>query len=188
MHPPLRHDELLLRPLVADDAPGLYAAVHSSIVSLSYWFPWCHPDYALSDAQAWVAQGIAAWEERTGFPMGIFDEHDGALLGCVGLSQVDRVNSSANLGYWVGEPHRGKGIATRAALLCASLAFENLGFERLEIVALVHNRASQRVAEKVGATRAAFARDRLVFQGRPAAAFVYSLTPADAHHRHADPR
>lgn len=174
----LRDGEILIRPLAAEDAPRLYSAVRGSIGSLSYWFPWCHPDYALSDAQEWVARGMEDWESRTAFPLGVFDNRNEDLLGCVGLSQIG-VDQSANLGYWVGEPHRGKGIATRAVVLCASLAFEDLGLDLLEIVALVQNRASQRVAEKVGARRDALVRDRLMFQGRPAAAFVYLLTPGD---------
>ena len=175
-----RHDDdIVLRPYAAADAPALHAAVRDSLASLSHWLPWCHADYSLADAEAWIAHCMQAWEDRTEFPFGIFDRRSGEVLGGVGLNRVNRVDRSANLGYWVGEAHRGRGIATRAVTGAAAIGFGELGLVRLEIVALTDNLASQRVAEKAGATREAEARNRLIFQGRPARAVVYSLIPGD---------
>lgn len=174
-----QNGEILVRPLVDVDAPLLYRAVIDSIESLSYWLPWCHPGYSPSDAEAWVAHSISAWENQNEFPLGIFSDQSGELLGSVGLSQVNRANRCANLGYWVSQRHRGKGVATRAVSLAASIGFEDLGLVRLEIVTLLHNHASQRVAEKLGATREVEARNRLLFQGQPAVGIVYSLIPGD---------
>jgi RimJ/RimL family protein N-acetyltransferase len=70
-------------------------------------------------------------------------------------------------------------VATVAARAAALLGFGMLGLTRLEIVVLPHNAASQRVAEKLGALREVEARNRVLFQGRPAAAVVYSLVPGD---------
>src|SRR5690606_25989665 len=140
-----------------------------SIDSLSYWLPWCYSGYSLRDAEEWVAHCIMAWENRTEFPLGIFDSQSRDFLGGTGLNRINAADRSANLGYWVSEPHRGKGIATRAVALAASIGFEDLGCVRLEIVALPHNRSSQRVAEKLGAIREVEARNKLIFQGQPTA-------------------
>jgi RimJ/RimL family protein N-acetyltransferase len=174
-----RDHGILVRPLVAGDAPALYQAVRASVDSLSYWLPWCHSDYSLADAEAWVVYSEAGWARQSEFPLGVFDEASGALIGCTGLSQVNGVNRLANLGYWIGEPHRGRGIATCAVALTAAIAFEELGFVRLEIVVLPHNRSSLRVAEKIGAKRETEARNRLIVQGRPSNALVFSLIPGD---------
>jgi len=174
-----RDDGILVRPLIVGDAVALHDAVRGSIATLSYWLPWCHPDYSLADAEAWVAYSLAAWRKQSEFPLGVFDVHNGELIGCTGLSQVNGVNRSANLGYWIGEPHRGRGIATRAVALTAAIAFEELGLVRLEIVVLPHNRSSLRVADKLGATREVEARNRLMFQGQPSPAIVHSLIPSD---------
>lgn len=149
------------------------------MASLSYWFPWCHPGYSLADAQARIAHCIDAWERRAEFSFGIFCASGGALFGCVGLNRIDHAHQSANLGYWVGERYRGRGIATTAAVSVASIGFEDLSFVRLEIVTLAVNLASLRVAERLGATREAEARNRLMLRGQPANAIVYSLIPGD---------
>lgn len=174
-----RDHELLIRPLVTADVRPLYQAVRGSVASLSYWLPWCRPDYSLADAEAWVAHSQDAWTRQNGFAFGVFDGHTGELLGGSGLSQVNGLNRSANLGYWIGEPQRGRGIGTRAAALTAAIGFDELDLIRLEIVVLPQNTASLRVAQKLGAMREAAARNRLMFQGRPSSAIVYSLIPGD---------
>jgi RimJ/RimL family protein N-acetyltransferase len=174
----LAQGNILVRPLTDDDTAALHRAVHASIDSLSYWLPWCHADYSEVDAAEWIAYSIRAWEARNGFPLGVFDR-SGELIGGVGLSHVDRTSNMANIGYWVSAPHCGKGVATTAARLAARIGFEELGFTRLEIVVLTENLVSHRVAMKLGATRETEARNRLMFQGRPANAVVYSLIPGD---------
>lgn len=125
-----------------------------------------------------------AWEHRAEFPLGIFSSNGGEILGGVGLNHVNQVRRAANVGYWVSEPHRGRGVATRAVALAVSIGFEDLQLARLEIVTLLHNQASQRVAEKLGATCEAVARNRLMFQGKPATAMVYSLMHGDMATNH----
>ena len=171
-------DSVLVRPLAMDDAASLHRAVRESVESLSYWFPRCHAGYSLADATQWIEHGLASWENRTEFPLGVFDA-DGEVIGSTGINHIDRVHNLGNLGYWVRDAARSRGVATTAARAAALLGFNVVGLTRLEIVVLPHNTASQRVAEKLGAVREVEARNRVLFQGRPAAAVVYSLIPGD---------
>lgn len=170
-----------VRPLAAGDDGALHAAVRESLDSLSYWFPWCGPGYGPADARARVEYCLHAWQQRTEFAFGIFD--DSRLLGCAGLNQVDHARRSANLGYWVGVPSRGQGVATEAAYQVARFGFDELGCQRLEIAMLPENHASQRVAERIGATRSGDAWRMVPFGGGEARAMVYELTPATLRSR-----
>ena len=170
--------DVLVRPLAVGDAPALHAAVRASIASLAQWFPWAHAEYALSDAETRISHCVAARERGEEFAFGIVGA-DGELLGCVGLNQVNRAHRSANLGYWIGETHRGRGIATDAARQVAATGFGELDLVRIEIVTLPGNAASQRVAEKLGAMREGEFRSRLVVRGEPVDAVVFSLVPRD---------
>lgn len=164
-----------IRPFAAADAAALHAAVRDSIASLSALFPWCSPDYSLADAQARVAACVAAWRDGTEYPFGIFEGD--TLLGCVGLNQLDRDARSANLGYWIGERHRGRGLATQAAAWTADWGFRELGLARIEILVLPHNVPSLRVAEKLGAVREGIAPGRIALQGGRADAVLFALSP-----------
>lgn len=173
-----RHGDILVRPLATDDIASLHRAVRGSIDSLSYWLPWCHEGYSASDAAQWVRHAIACWESGSAFPLGVFDPA-GEVIGGTEISDVNRADGIGNIGYWTCDAARNRGVATTAARASALLGFNELGLTRLEIVVLAQNLASRRVAEKLGAVREAEARNRLRFQGRPAAAVVYSLVPGD---------
>jgi RimJ/RimL family protein N-acetyltransferase len=168
-----------LRRLIPADAPSFYAAVRDSIDELTHWMPWCSKDYALSDAEGWIRTAGDMWDAGTEYPLGIFDATTGEVVGGTGVNHINRAYRMGNIGYWVSSKHTGQGIARFAARQSAVLGFGELGLTRLEIVALTHNKASQRVAEAVGARLECEARNRLYFQGAPHSAFVYSLVPDD---------
>jgi len=78
-------------------------------------------------------------------------EFKGELAGCIGLTkQVDVYRLTAELGYWIGEPYWGLGIATKAVELVTAYGFEKLGLVRLYSGVFDFNKASQRVLEKAG--------------------------------------
>ena len=78
-------------------------------------------------------------------------EYKGELAGCIGLvKQTDVYRLSAELGYWIGEPYWGKGIATQAVELITSYGFDQLGLVRIYSGVFEFNTASQRVLEKSG--------------------------------------
>lgn len=168
----------LLRRLAPADANSLFHVVRASLVELS-GLSWCKLDYSITDAKAWISYSQNAWLNRSEFPLGIFDAANAQVIGGVGISQVNKPSRMGNLGYWVGTPYTGRGIARFAAKQAAQMGFDELGLTRLEIVTLTHNLASQRVAQALGATRECMARNRLYLQGAPHDAVVYSLIPQD---------
>lgn len=73
------------------------------------------------------------------------------LVGCIGLElQTDIHKKSAEIGYWIGEPFWGKGIASQAVLLMVEYGFEKFGLNRIYAGVYDYNKASCRVLEKSG--------------------------------------
>ncbi len=169
----------LVRQLQPSDAESFLTAVRESINDLTYWMPWCKPDYSIQDAREWISYACNAWETGKEYPLGVFDAQTGQVIGGTGVNHIDRLNRIGNIGYWVSSCHTGRGVARFAGRESSALAFGQLGLSRLEIVVLTHNLASKRVAEAIGATYECEARNRLYFQGEPHNAYVYSLVPAD---------
>lgn len=54
------------------------------------------------------------------------------------------------VGYWIGEPYRGKDIAMYALREMPRIAFEDLGFRRLVAPVLSPNGLSIKVLERCG--------------------------------------
>jgi RimJ/RimL family protein N-acetyltransferase len=104
-------------------------------------------------AAAWIA-----WNEDNyatyGLGLWIIETHDAGFVGDCGLTW-QRVNGELKLevGYHVSPAWQGRGFASEAAAASRDFAQEHT--DALELVAIVHpdNRASARVAEKIGMRR-----------------------------------
>jgi len=175
----LNNDRVTLRPLDTVHVDSCFAAVRESVRELSPWLWWCHEGFQIEDARSGLAASLAAWKSGTEFNFGIFDPLDGSFLGGCGLNQINRTDQVANLGYWVRTSRTGRGLATAATLLVAGFGFEQLGLNRIEIVAATANHASQRVAEKTGARREGVLRRRLLVHGNSFDAILYALIETD---------
>jgi RimJ/RimL family protein N-acetyltransferase len=175
----LVNERLLLRAFRLEDADEIYQAVCESKPELTRWLPWCHTEYAPSDTLEFLNLRGQAFRQDQEHAFAIFERNSGRFAGATGINQIDRHARRANLGYWLRTDCTGKGFATQATLLVAHWAFDQLGLERIEIVAATENIASQRVAMRAGATREGIARRRLRMGDEQRDAVVFSLVPSD---------
>ena len=78
-------------------------------------------------------------------------EYDEQFCGVIGLvGQSDVYKKTAEIGYWLGEPFWGKGIATQAVTLITDYGFNELGFVRIHTGIFKYNIGSMKVLEKNG--------------------------------------
>ena len=170
----LKDGTILLRRPIEADLPALADAVRSSQAELAPYMPWAAGPYDESDTLGWIARSRGS-DEKSFAIVG----PGGEIVGACGLNQFSDVNRYANLGYWIRTSATGNGYATRATLLLARYAFDELGLARVEIMMSVENEASRRVAERAGAKFEGVLRDRLLLRGRHHDACVFSLLPSD---------
>lgn len=104
-------------------------------------------------AAAWIAWNQRNYAEH-GYGLWIIETNAGDFVGDCGLTWQD-VNGRSKLevGYHVSPAWQGSGIATEAAAACRDFVIEHV--EARELIAIIHpdNRASERVAEKIGMNR-----------------------------------
>jgi ribosomal-protein-serine acetyltransferase len=175
----LSDDKVLLRLLREQDVDALFAAVNESIDELEVWMPWCADGYTRDCALSFVSSQDAAWKEGREYSFAIIDRPSGKLLGGCGLNHFDWQNRRANMGYWVRNSARARGVAPAAARLVAEFGFRKLELDRIEVIAATENLASQRVAEKIGAVREGVARKRYRVGSKIHDAIVFSLVRDD---------
>nr|WP_246223735.1 GNAT family N-acetyltransferase [Pseudarthrobacter psychrotolerans] len=107
------------------------------------------------EAASWIRWNQENYAEH-GYGLWIVETHDGEFIGDCGLTW-QQVNAAQKLevGYHVRSDLQGLGFATEAATACRDYAREHI--EATELIAIIHpdNRASERVAEKIGMHRVA---------------------------------
>lgn len=160
----------VLRPWRVGDEPALakYANNRNVWINLKDVFP--HP-YTMESAVGWV-QLQQDRDPPTDFAITNADE----AIGAIGLRlQGDVYRRSAEVGYWLGEPFWGQGIATTAVRALAEYAFATFDLVRLQAGVFEWNLASARVLEKCGFTFEGRLRRSVTKDGRTVDELLYAL-------------
>lgn len=174
---------LTLRPYHIADIEPCFNAIRESINELLPWMWWCHSTYSMKDTQVWIESRPDACQNATECSFAIIDSKDGSFLGGCGLSNINRTDKCANLGYWVRTSRSRQGVAPVAASGVARFGFKELELNRVEIVIATENKASIRVAEKIGALCEGILRKRIVVRDTVYDAFLFSLLADDVREK-----
>lgn len=163
--PVLRTARLVLRPMTPQDAPDVTKwAGDFEVADTALNIPHPYPDGL---AEEWIAMHGRAWREGREAVFAITARADGTLMGAIGLAGIDARHRHAELGYWLGRPFWGLGLATEAVRAVLHFAFETLDLDRVFAHHFVRNPASGRVLEKVGMVREGRLRAHVRQWGRP---------------------
>lgn len=137
--------EWQIRSFHRNDAEALTRYANNRNVSRNLRDAFPHP-YALSDAEDWIRYATGQSPE-TNFAIASPTE----AIGGIGLRfPQDQPRSSAEIGYWLGEPFWGRGIATAALQALTEYAFAQFDLVRISGCVYPWNPASARVMEKAG--------------------------------------
>jgi ribosomal-protein-serine acetyltransferase len=176
---PMDDGDVVVRSFRTDDVRALHDAVSESIDDVAPYETWCHAGYAEEEAAEYVGWWIDARTRGIAFYYAVEDARTGLLLGAAGLSDYSSEHKHAMLGYWIRSSRTRQGIGTHAAALVCRAGFEDLGLIRIGIMVPASNRASRRVAEKLGAIQEGVLRRKLVLPAGPADVIAYGLLPEE---------
>ncbi len=135
----------LLRPLVASDAPALARHADDREIWLNLRDRFPHP-YSVSDADVYISS-VAARATQVSFGIDVAGEAVGTVSLMLG---EDIARRTAEIGYWLGRAHWGRGITTAAVRAVTTYAFATLALDRVFAMPFAENRASLRVLERAG--------------------------------------
>jgi RimJ/RimL family protein N-acetyltransferase len=146
--PVLRDARVLLRGWRPEDVVALQAACGDPQICRITTVP---DRFTVQDASAWIARQQAHADRGSGAVLAIVPLPGERPVGMVGLFGFDEPGSAARFGYWLVARWRGQGLASAAARLLAEWGFTHRRLTAIQIDREPTNRASERVAEKLGA-------------------------------------
>ncbi len=137
-------------------------------INLRDRFP--HP-YTRADAEFWVA--LNSDQD----PVTQFAICDAAgPIGGIGLDLREAdYRHSAEVGYWLGQPFWGRGIATHALRAVTAYGFERLGLIRIEAHVKSGNDASAQVLLKQGYEQEGLLRKAALKEGVPVDYLIFAV-------------
>ena len=172
---------ITIRTHQPSDVQPYFEAIQESIAEISRHLSWCHQDYSIEEARMWIEKMTPRfWEQHNEYHFVITEVATGSVLGGCGLDQVNWVDQTANLGYWVRTSRTQQGVATAASKLLARFGFEKLQLKRIDVVTSINNIASARVAEKLNPSEKKRVKNSSSTKERVSDTLVFSIFSQDA--------
>ncbi|MEA1958753.1 MAG: GNAT family N-acetyltransferase [Chloroflexota bacterium] len=146
--PKIETERLILRAFAMDDAPDVqrFAGdwnVANNLRTISYPYP-------DGLAEEWIGSHEDKMEHGE-IHLAIALRDNDSLIGSIGLI-INRDDENAELGFWIGKPHWGKGYCTEAAQALTRYGFDEKGLNRIHAFHMTRNPASGKVLTKLGMT------------------------------------
>ena len=148
---------ILIRPLRLSDAESIHRNVDDEAVSK--WTLYIPHPYPPDGAEKFIRRTKYNRLRKKAFTFGIVPIESNHAVGVVDLTDVNRSDQKAELGYWLGRDYWGRGIMTEAVGLILNFGFNQLNLHRISADVFEPNLASQKVLEKSGFVREGLARE-----------------------------
>ena len=138
-------EKCIIRPWRAGDEDALVRHANSQSIWRNVRDRFPHP-YTYREAVWWIGHATLQ-SPTTDFAI----EVEGEAAGGIGLTlQSDVHRRAAEIGYWLGETVRGRGIATEAVRAVTDWGFKSFDLCRIYAHVFAWNPVSARVLEKAG--------------------------------------
>jgi ribosomal-protein-serine acetyltransferase len=163
---------------------SLAEAMNESLETLRGHFWWAKKkQYDVTSAAKFITDRKVEWLRHTAFSFGIFDPNEPRIvLGDITLTIMNANYRQANIGYWIRDSARGKGYVPEAVKNIVAFSqmqqfAKEVPIQRYQIMAAESNKASRRVAEKVGFNYEGVFPALLRINDEAVSAAIYSLVP-----------
>lgn len=167
---------VLLEPLHEGHNEELVSAVQDGQLWRLWWTTVPSPELMCDE----IKRRLTLQNEGIMQPYAVISrDADGSrrAVGMTTLMNIDRVNRVAEIGStWYAASCQGTAVNPEAKLLLLSEAFDNQGFQRIELRTHAMNLQSRRAIEKLGATyEGTLRRHRILLNGTVRDTAVYSI-------------
>lgn len=165
-----------IRPWRPDDLDSLVHHADNKAIWLNLRDRFPHP-YTRTDGEEFLDR-TASLQPQIFFAI----DFEGEAVGGVGIIPNDDIERiCGELGYWVGEEHWGKGLATCAAREMTGYCFHTLQLHRVWATPFARNLASIRVLEKLGYRHEGTLVESAIKAGRLESMEILAITAPEWH-------
>ena len=144
-------DDLCLKRVELIDAERLFAVINANRAVILPWMRWVNEVTGVEVMRSMIGDWLKQTAETGCVTLGI--ELNGELVGAVFHIRPDKQNEVVEVGYWLAEAARGKGVATRAVGKMLDITFNELGFNRATFRIAPGNKPSLALVKRLGVTR-----------------------------------
>jgi ribosomal-protein-serine acetyltransferase len=140
--------EIILWQIHSADAAEIFEVIDKQRDYLNKWLPFVEGTRKLEDTVSFVESIMNLPDEKCEYVFII--RHEGNFAGLIGLKGSDIVNRKTEIGYWLSRYYQGKGIMTVSVRALCLYAYNEIGFNRIQIKCAVGNIQSKKIPQRLG--------------------------------------
>ncbi len=158
-------------------AEEVTTVVRENLEQLKPWMNWATNDYSIETAREFIKFNLSEFANKGSFSASIIS--DGKFVGAVGFHNLDLMNKSAHIGYWLAKEAQGKGIITRCCRVLLDYLFDDLGLNRVQINCMSENVKSRAIPERLNFVEEGIERQSGFHLGKFVDFVIYSMLAED---------
>ncbi|KRL56945.1 hypothetical protein FD35_GL001241 [Furfurilactobacillus rossiae DSM 15814] len=136
-------DQLKLSSLAQSEAPAYFQLITQNQQYLGKWLPWALKVTTLADQERITHTAVLADRQQ---PKQFSIYWQGRLVRRISFVELDMVNRTAEIGYWLSEDAQGHGIMCACVDRLARYGLEALHLNRIDLKIATQNQSSLKVA------------------------------------------
>ena len=143
--------EFQINSLQREDAITLSEMMLSNFDNFKRYFPvTLSKNKSLEDSLKYIEEKRKENESKSEFTFGIKAISTSKIIGLIIIKEINWETKQGEFAYCISSEFENKGWMSRAIALTSKYGFEDLGFEKFQIIAHKTNLGSCKVAEKCG--------------------------------------
>ena len=141
-------ESLELEKTKPEFAQELFCLIQRNVEHLSTWLPWVPLVKSVVDTTRFIENRMQSETSRLGTEYSI--KYKKALIGQVGLNDIDSYNRKLSLGFWLSKSHEGRGLMAACIRRLVKEVYSNTSVNRIEITCNPKNTRSISLAVGLG--------------------------------------
>ena len=126
----------------------LFQLIQKNRDFLKQWLPWLDDVKESSDTREFIELQLQRFQLAEALHITIFYEEK--IAGVLGYNQIDPVNSTGYIGYWLGQEYNRKGIMTKSVRELINIGQSYYSLNRIDIRCAIDNYRSRAIPERLG--------------------------------------
>ena len=170
-------NDLHLELLSLNHADELFTLVNKNRTYLREYLPWLDSNQSIKDTKIFIEYFLKDYKRLGSLQLTII--FNNKLVGIVALTDINKTNFKAIIGYWLDKEHTSKGIMINSVQTLIAYAFDTLNLNKLEIRCATTNKASNQIPVKLGFKQDGVLRENEYLYDHFVDHNIYSLLKSD---------
>jgi len=166
-------EELELRTVTPSSAQTIFQSIRRSKGHLGRWLPFVDETRSVSDTRRFIKNTARSNCHKKDLLFQIVVNN--VFAGLISLKEIDKLNSKAEIGYWLDESMVGKGFMIRSCKALVDYAFKELELNRIFIKTAIGNEKSAAIPVNMGFYKEGVERNGEFLNGKFQDLIVFSI-------------